>query len=138
MSVLVLSLITLVLWGVTPLFEKSALERTVPLTAVAIRACVMAVAYVGIAVATGAGAVLVQVDGRSLLYILLSSLLGGVFGLLTYFHALKAGDAAVVVPITAGYPLVTALLAAVFLQEPITLARVLGAALIVTGIYLVR
>jgi len=137
-SVIGLSLITLVVWGVTPLLEKSALERTAPLTAVTIRACVMAVAYVGIAIATGTGAVLFQVDGRSFLYILISSILGGVLGLLTYFHALKAGDAAAVVPITACYPLVTTLLATVFLQEPISLSRIFGAALIVTGIYLVR
>jgi transporter family protein len=54
------------------------------------------------------------------------------------FHALKIGDAAIVIPVTASYPLVTVLLATVFLGEPISLSRLFGAALIVAGIYFIR
>jgi transporter family protein len=43
-----------------------------------------------------------------------------------------------VVPITASYPLVTILLAALFLGEPLTLSRLFGAALIVGGVYFLR
>jgi hypothetical protein len=42
------------------------------------------------------------------------------------------------VPITATYPLVTALFAVLFLGEPLSPSRVLGALLIVAGVYFVR
>jgi len=102
------------------------------------RSLVMAAAYVGAAAATGTGGELLRVDGRSLGYIILSAIIGGVAGLFVYFHALKLGDAAVVVPITATYPLATALFAVLFLGEPLTPSRILGALLIVAGVYFVR
>jgi len=137
-SVLGLSLLAVLLWGMAPLFEKSALARTTPLVALTIRSLVMAAAYVGAAVAMGTGGELLRVDGRSLGYIILSAIIGGVAGLFVYFHALKLGDAAVVVPITATYPLATALFAVLFLGEPLTPSRILGALLIVAGVYFVR
>ena len=42
------------------------------------------------------------------------------FGLLCFFKALAGGEAAVVVPLTALYPLVTVILCRVVLQETIT------------------
>jgi transporter family protein len=68
----------------------------------------------------------------------LSALCGGIIGLLLYFHALKIGEANVVIPITASYPLVTALLAMLFLGESVTASRLVGAGLIVAGIYFIR
>jgi transporter family protein len=137
-SVLGLSLVTMLFWGMAPLFEKSALANVSPLVALAIRSMIMVGAYGAILLGTGAGPALLRVDGKSLLLIAISALLGGIAGLLTYFHALKIGDAALVVPVTASYPLVTVFLATVVLGEPISLSRLAGAALIVAGVYLIR
>jgi len=57
------------------------------------------------------------------------------FSLLT--TALGRADASKVIPITAGYPMVTAVLAALFLAEPLNLARIIGIVFIVSGIILV-
>ena len=43
-----------------------------------------------------------------------------------------------IVPIAACYPLVTALLSVLVLKEGVTLSRVVGTALIVSGIWLVK
>jgi transporter family protein len=51
--------------------------------------------------------------------------------------ALERGDASRVIPVTAAYPIVTALLALVFLAEPFNPLRFLGTLLIVAGVALV-
>ena len=51
--------------------------------------------------------------------------------------ALERGDASQVVPISAAYPIVTLLLAVLFLSEPITAARLTGVLLVVVGVILV-
>jgi len=42
------------------------------------------------------------------------------------------------VPVTAAFPLVTVLMAILFLGEPLTWQRVLGAALVVGGVLLIK
>ena len=54
-------------------------------------------------------------------------------GLVTLFVALERGEATLVVPITAAYPVVSAILAALFLAEVITPLRALGIAAVVGG-----
>lgn len=57
--------------------------------------------------------------------------------LVLLFIALTTGDVSRVVPIGAAYPAVTVLAAALFLDEPLTLPRVLGTVLVIVGVILV-
>jgi transporter family protein len=57
--------------------------------------------------------------------------------LVLLFLALTKGEASTVVPVSSAYPLVTLAGAAVFLAEQITVARVLGALLIVSGVVVI-
>jgi transporter family protein len=79
-----------------------------------------------------------SLDTRSIVFFALSGICGGAAGLWTYYHALRLGGASLVVPITATYPLVTVLLGWLILQEGLTLSRVIGTALIVVGVWLVK
>ncbi|QEC48495.1 EamA family transporter [Baekduia soli] len=54
--------------------------------------------------------------------------------LFMFFVALSTGEASKVVPISAGYPAVTVILAALFLSEGITVAKALGVVLVVGGV----
>ncbi len=54
-----------------------------------------------------------------------------------FYNSLRLGQASVVVPITATYPVLTALLAALFLGEHVTPIRALGIVLTVLGVALV-
>jgi transporter family protein len=54
-------------------------------------------------------------------------------GLVFLFLALERGEASLVVPIGATYPVLSAILAAIFLTEVITPLRALGIGLVVTG-----
>jgi transporter family protein len=67
----------------------------------------------------------------------ITGLLGGFLGVFLYFKALALGEASVIIPLTATYPVVTMLVAYVALREPITLMKFLGTALIVGGCFLI-
>ena len=54
-------------------------------------------------------------------------------GLVFLFLALERGDASLVVPIRASYPVVSAILATIFLTEVITPLRAIGIGLVVAG-----
>jgi len=64
----------------------------------------------------------------------LSGLFGSIGGVF-FFYALNKGDASQVVAVTALYPLVTVILAFLFLHEPVTLQRFAGIAFALVGIY---
>lgn len=133
-----LSMITAALWGATPLFEKLALGAVAPLPALAARSALLAALSLAAAVVAGEIRQVFAIDARSLVFIALATTAGGFVGLLMYFHALRGGQASVVVPISGSYPLVTTLLAIIFLQEAVTPGRLLGAALVVAGVILLR
>jgi len=64
------------------------------------------------------------------------AILFGIFaagGLVFLFLALERGDASLVVPIGASYPVVSAILASIFLTEVITPLRAAGILLVVAG-----
>jgi uncharacterized membrane protein len=82
------------------------------------------------------GSVRIHEPGWWLLAVAASGVLAaGSFPLLNF--ALKHGNASQVVPITATYPIITAVLAALFLQEALTATRVAGIALVAIGAALV-
>jgi transporter family protein len=57
--------------------------------------------------------------------------------LVLFFFALTKGEASTVVPVSSAYPLVTLAGAAIFLGEQLTVARVIGALLIVSGVIVI-
>jgi transporter family protein len=64
--------------------------------------------------------------------------MAGILGMWTYYMALKMEATSKVVPIAACYPLVTAFLSVLILNEGLSVSRVIGTALIVAGIWLVK
>lgn len=73
---------------------------------------------------------------RGILWAFLTGILGGL-GNIAFFQALvKGGSASVVAPVTALFPVVTVLLALVFLKERLCRTQWLGLALAFVAIYL--
>jgi bacterial/archaeal transporter family protein len=60
-----------------------------------------------------------------------------VSSLVLLYFALGIGDASRVVPVTAAYPAVTVFAAAILIDEPLTIARIGGTALVVAGVVLI-
>ena len=138
MKTAALALLVASIWGITPIFEKLSLVKASPLTVMTIRFIFTTTIVVAISLVTGKYRELSTVDGKTLLWIILAGILGGIVGLFLYFFALKQDLTSKIVPIAATFPLFTALYASIFLKEAITLPRLAGIVLIVIGLVLIN
>jgi transporter family protein len=118
--------------------EKIGLARVDPLIGVTIRSAIVTAGLLILTFLLGKGRALVELDAKSVLIFGASGIMAGLLGMWTYYMALKMEATSKIVPIAACYPLVTTLLSVLILKEGITLPRVIGTALIVSGIWLVK
>ncbi len=136
--VILLLIVTALLWGATPILEKIGLAKVDPLIGVTIRSAIVTAGLLILTFLLGKGRALIEVDGKGFLIFGASGIMAGILGMWTYYIALKMEATSKIVPIAACYPLVTALLSFLILKEGVTLSRVAGTALIVSGIWLVK
>ena len=137
-EIILLLFLTAILWGTTPVLEKIGLTKTDPLTGVAIRSISVTIALIMYLAFTGKIRQLFQVDRKTLIIFSVTGIISGLFGMVTYFMALKKGATSQVVPIAATYPLITAILSVLILGEGVTLLRLVGTIFIILGIWLVQ
>jgi transporter family protein len=130
------ALLAALLWGSAPVLEKLGLVKISPLAGLAIRTITITIILVVIALFTDMAKEIVRVDSRSLFFLVVSGIIAGLLGMLAYFKALKCWEASRVVPIVGSYPLFAFLFALLFLGEKLTLQKVLGVLLVVSGVFL--
>jgi len=131
-------LLTILFWGTTPVVEKSALNNTSPFIGLTIRSTVVVIILWIATLITGKLNILFKSDTKTIILFSLSGILASLLGMLTYYSALKLDLSSRVVPLAATYPLISALWAYIFLGEQLTLPRIIGTILIITGILLVK
>lgn len=117
--------------GITAILAKIGVKKTDSTVATAIRTVVILLFSWLLVFLTGAQASLTLVDGKTLLFLILSGLSTGASWLF-YFKALVNGDVNKVAPIDKSSTILTILLAFLLLGEPITLGK--GAGIIVMGL----
>jgi len=134
----VLLIVTMILWGTTPLLEKIGLQTVDPLTGVLVRS--MSITGVLLVVYGFAGRLpeLAKISMKNFLLFGASGLMAGLLGMWTYYLVLKSGAMSKIVPIAAAYPLITALIAILVLREGVSLQRIIGICLTILGIVLVK
>jgi transporter family protein len=136
--VILLLIVTALLWGSTPIIEKIGLAKVDPLIGVTIRSTIVTAGLFILTFLLGKSKEFMELDGKSILIFGSSGVMAGLLGMWTYYAALKIEATSKIVPIAACYPLVTALLSVLILNEGVTLPRAIGTALIVSGIWLVQ
>ena len=115
--------------GITAILAKCGIRRTDSTVATAVRTCVVLVFSWAMVLLTGTGGQLFHLQGRTLLFLLLSGLATGA-SWLCYFKALQLGDINKVVPIDKSSTVLTILLGWFLLREPVSPAKALGALLL--------
>jgi len=126
------SLMAVGLWGVWGLLSKVA-AQSLPSQAVYLLAITGHLVVIGYLAATAGLAIPWHPAGVA------AALAAGVamaFGLLSFFRALAQAPVAVVMPLTALYPVVTVILSQVVLHESLTLRQFLGVALALAAMWL--
>jgi len=118
----ILSFISLALWGVWGLFAKLAAKNLSPQS-------LMVFSGIGGLVITFVVLASLNfrpgVHAKGVALALLAGLVGSL-GTIPFLYAISKGKASIVVPMTALYPLVTIILSALILREAITLNQGLG------------
>lgn len=118
--------------GITAILAKCGIRRTDSTVATAVRTCVVLVFSWAMVLLTGTGGQLLHLQGRTLLFLVLSGLATGA-SWLCYFKALQLGDINKVVPIDKSSTVLTILLGWLLLREPVSPAKALGALLLAVG-----
>ena len=138
MTIFILLALTAILWGSSPILEKIGLRNTAPLIGLTIRSIGVTVVLLITLACLGRLKEVFSVNSRVVVLFIISGIMAGFLGMWTYFAALKVTATSKIVPIAACYPLVTALLSIVILKEGVTLVRIIGTLLIITGVWLVK
>jgi transporter family protein len=137
MNGLFLAILAAICWGVAPVAAKLALQDVSPMIGMSVRSALAALMVLTWLIASGHYHVIAQVDGRSMTWLVIEALLATVVGDALYFSALKHSHAGQVSLIMAASPLITLLTAVLLLGEPLSEAKVIGAALVIGGLLLI-
>ena len=121
--------------GLTSVLAKCGIKKTDSTVATAIRTIVVLIFSWLMLFVVGSQETISAIGGRTLLFLVLSGLATGA-SWLCYFKALQLGDVNKVVPIDKSSTVLTILLAAIFLQEGVSLTKGIGVVLIAVGTFL--
>ena len=121
--------------ALTSILAKIGIEGVNSTLATAIRTAVVLLMSWGMVFLPGTQAGIAEISRRSWLFLVLSGLATGA-SWLCYFKALQLGDVNKVVPIDKSSTVLTILLAAIFLQEGVSLTKGIGVVLIAVGTFL--
>ncbi|MGM9683167.1 MAG: EamA family transporter [Eubacteriales bacterium] len=121
--------------GVTSVLAKCGIRKTDSTVATAIRTGIVLLMSFVMTLIVGSLGSISGISARSWLFLALSGIATGA-SWLCYFKALRDGDINKVVPIDKSSTVLTVILAVIFLQEKITLLKVLCILLIAVGTYL--
>ncbi len=118
--------------GITAILAKCGIKKTDSDVATAIRTIVVLLFSWVMVLLTGSAAGITQIDGKTMLFLVLSGLATSA-SWLCYFHALQLGDVNKVVPIDKSSTVLTILLALIFLREGLSAAKAVAVVLIGAG-----
>ena len=118
--------------GITSILAKCGIKKTDSDVATAIRTVVVLLFSWMMVLITGSGKGITQINGKTMLFLVLSGLATGA-SWLCYFHALQVGDVNKVVPIDKSSTVLTILLALIFLGEGLSIGKAAAVVLIGAG-----
>ncbi len=118
--------------GLTSILAKCGIRKTDSTVATAIRTIVVLAFSWLMVFLVGSQGQLTHLDGKTLLFLILSGLATGA-SWLCYFKALQLGDINKVVPIDKSSTVLTILLAFLFLNERVSVSKLIGVVLIAVG-----
>lgn len=121
--------------GLTTILAKCGIRRTDSTVATAVRTGVVLITAFIMTLIVGSTSGITEISGRSWLFLVLSGLATGA-SWLCYFRALQLGDVNKVVPIDKSSTVLSIILAAVFLREPVSVIGWVCVAVIAVGTYM--
>lgn len=118
--------------GITSILAKCGIKKTDSDVATAIRTVVVLLFSWMMVLITGSGKGITQINGKTMLFLVLSGLATGA-SWLCYYKAIQMGSVSKVAPIDKLSVVITLILAVIFLHEDFTVKSAIGAVLITAG-----
>ncbi|MGE5583228.1 MAG: EamA family transporter [Bacillota bacterium] len=137
MAAFLIALFGAICWGIAPLFGKVGLRGVNPLDGLVARTAITVLFVGGWAIASGSFGRLNIIPTKRWYYLGAEAFLATFAGDLAYYASIKRGDIGQTALILASSPLITMWVGWYFLGEPLSLPKMFGAALIITGVVLV-
>ena len=125
-------------WGIVPILEKLGLQGISPLTGLFYRCFGVVIGIVLLGIFVVKPAELKVAGVKAVILLVLSGFLASFVAQIMFYNALKDGHVSRVVPVSASYPLIAAILGILILREPVSVSKVLGMGFIVAGVWLLR
>jgi len=131
-------ILAIISWGAGAFFDKMTLKYINSTTAFFGRTLVMLVLFMPLLFSRiSATHKELSVANKNAWIYLASSVIVTMSGVYFYLRSMSSNEASKIVPLSSTYPLVTMLLAFLFLNESITLNKMIGTILISFGIYFI-
>jgi drug/metabolite transporter (DMT)-like permease len=127
---------TAFLWSLTSIMIRDAVHKVGPVSVNAVRVCTGAAIFVAILLFTGRVAEALTTPWTSVAVLVVSIAIGLGLGDTAYFQSLRLIGVSRALPISGSYPLLTVVLAAAFLGEPLDWYDGLGTVLVVASVWL--
>ncbi len=138
MSPLFFASIAMFFGGVAPIFGKIGLTELSPFISLALRTFSISVILFLYGLISGELSEFMTMSWRSGLFMVAEGVFASLLDHLAYFYALKYDTTSRIIPFTAAYPIITIILAIIFLGEKITWNKGLGAIFVVIGLILLK
>lgn len=135
--VILLSMIGMFCWGITPIFVKLALKDLNPQVGLFIRTIFTIAIITGWIFISGNLKDIKKISFNSIMFLAIEAFLATIIGDLAYYAAIKKGAVSIVTIIMASSPFVTIICSILFLNENLTISRFFGACLVIFGTVLV-
>ena len=130
-----IAITTAVIWGFVPLIEKLGLAKLDPMVGLFYRSIGVVIGLIILGLFMVKPDEIKSVDIKSALLVMTGGFLASFVAQILFYHALKAGEASRIVPISGSYPLITFLLGIFIMGETLTPVKFAGVLLIVLGIW---
>jgi transporter family protein len=138
MNAILWAILTACIWGVVPVLEKLGLAKTEPFTALFFRCLGVIIGIVLLGTIIVKPHQMKQVDPKAIGLLVLSGFLASFVAQIAFYHGLKIGEVSRVVPISGTYPLIAFLLGIFVLGEAVTVHKIIGMLLVISGVWLLR
>ena len=132
------AILTAGVWGIVPLMEKAGLSRAAPVTGIFYRSLGVVLGFLVLSAAWVKPGEVRSVDLKSALLLMAGGLLASIVGQICFYNALKLGEVSKMVLVGGSYPVITFLLGVLVFGESVNLYKILGAALVMTGLLLLK
>jgi bacterial/archaeal transporter family protein len=132
------ALLTACIWGFVPIMEKFGLNKVEPFVALFYRSLGVILGLLCLVFFVLKPSQIRHVEPKAALILVAAGFMASFLAQIAFYHGLKIGEVSRVTPVSGTYPLIAFMLGVLILGETMTLLKLAGVVLIVTGAWLLR